>query len=318
MSQIKWINGVCNNRKVERICPERHVQQKEWKNPEWNQGFRGRRIYHFISDYECPFPYKNHMPVLDELSEKGLNILQSFKQQGYPIAINNLVHCTDNKDDIIISHGFIGREKKINEINGKDIYADLCWWAPLVEEDDKKSLRAHMGNCFLKVFDHDIETINDIKDLFGISLAFEVYSIWKLYKTCRHYFQYSMDDLLEYYQGYIGDEKIEFRILGTFAYKVKVEYNVLVCSESAGKNEFSQYPHIQESNVVRRDSEGNWKWYPQATGKDEIKRFDGSKDPEYRRYDCVSFAFHVPKEKHLRSITWTNISIKYNRSFPVI
>ena len=302
MSQIEWIDGVCNSGGIERICPKRHVQQKEWKNPEWNQGFDGRLTYDFISDYECPFPYPrpngNLEPILDMLGTEGWNRLQSFKQQGYPIAIENLVHCTNNIDGIITSHGFIGGKKKINETNDENVYADLCWWAQRIEEDDVNDLRDHMENCFLNAFDHDINIRNDIKDQFGISYAFRVYSKNRQGKECSHYFEYSIDDLLEYYQDYIGDEKMEFRILGTFAYTTKVEYNVLVCSESAGKNEFSQYPHIQESNVVKRDNEGNWKWYPQATGKDEIKRFDSRKIfPKYRRYDCLSFAFHVREEE---------------------
>ena len=175
MSQTEWIDGVSNSGCIERICPKRHVQQKEWKNPEWNQKFDGKYEYDYISDYECPFPYENHMPILDELSENGSNMLQSFKQQGYPIAIKNLVHCTDNKDGIITSSGFIGGKKKINETNDEDVYAYLCWWATRVEEDDITGLQDHMETCFLKVFDHNNITI-DIKDQFGVSRAFGVYS----------------------------------------------------------------------------------------------------------------------------------------------
>ncbi|XP_046842901.1 uncharacterized protein LOC124436957 [Xenia sp. Carnegie-2017] len=286
-SEIPWIEGVANRGK-ELIFPGRHVQQHEWK-PEWNREFR--KHYDYISDYECPFPYskERHEPILSQTKKENL---WAAKQQRDPILIDSLVHCTPflNVKGIISDKGFKGSEKKIN--NTQKAY--LSWWSPYFSEDVRENLQNQMQTFFSQLADDKINNINKITEQFGKSDAFRIDPYRGQGHECDYYFKYSIDELLKSYQDHIGDEKMEFGILGTFAYPVKVEYNVLVCSESARKDEFAEYPLVpQENNVVTRDKEGKFWWYPKATGT-VIKRFHPYQtDPKYRRYDRVSFAFHV-------------------------
>ncbi|XP_046843200.1 uncharacterized protein LOC124437252, partial [Xenia sp. Carnegie-2017] len=290
---INWLEGISNTGK-ERICPGRHIQQQEWQ-PKWNEEFSRRKTYDHISDYECPFPFSRHKSDLRILSSNERIVLESAKQQGYAIPIKNLAHHTSKEADIIRSKGFLGGKKKINETSGESVYAYLSWWSTIFDENVVRNLQDHMKNCFLELNNRKLNDIDVIKNQFGASDAFLPYTIRNQGQRCSHSFIYSIGELVESYQQHVGRaEKIEFRILGTFAYKVKVMHTVLVCSESAGKDQFSKYPLIpQRNSVVTKDNEGKWMWYPQATGT-KIKRFDSRKIfPMYRRYDCVSFAFHV-------------------------
>ena len=80
---------------------------------------------------------------------------------------------------------------------------------------------------------------------------------------------------------------------------------VLVCSEADGVWQFSDYPDVPEEDfnneavVVTRDDDGNWYWRPQATGGDEILRLRAhwQSYPQYRRWEHVAFAFHIPDDE---------------------
>lgn len=80
-------------------------------------------------------------------------------------------------------------------------------------------------------------------------------------------------------------------------------HGVLVCSPENGDELFAGYPpvltpqeDVNNEAVVTLDNNGKWIWKPQATGT-EIERLpDQSIYPEYRRWEHVAFAFHIPDE----------------------
>ena len=80
-------------------------------------------------------------------------------------------------------------------------------------------------------------------------------------------------------------------------------HTVLVCSKADGAGQFAGYPDvltpeedINNEAVITRDDIGNWYWRPKATGGGEILRLQAhwQNYPQYRRWEHVAFAFHIP------------------------
>ena len=121
----------------------------------------------------------------------------------------------------------------------------------------------------------------------------------------EHVFLYGINELFQRYRQFIdGDPR--YKILGTFCYKKEVMHAVIVCSEADGAATFSGYPDVllpeeDFNNVaaITRDVNGNWYWWPQATGGDKILRLQAhcQSYPLYRRWEHVAFAFHIPFNK---------------------
>ena len=117
------------------------------------------------------------------------------------------------------------------------------------------------------------------------------------------YFHFGINELCRHYaENYVDGDELQYKILGTFAYKKEVMHVVLVCSQANGAGQFAVYPLVPEEDVdneavVTRDVNGNWVWKPQTTGN-EIRRLRAhrQKYPNYRRWEHVAFAFHIPDE----------------------
>ena len=143
------------------------------------------------------------------------------------------------------------------------------------------------------------DDLRRLQKQFATSVAFkpnaELHGGW--------YFQYDITDLCYYYRKHF-DCELQFKILGTFSYKKEVMHAVLICRKENGNGLFKEYPpvltpeeDVNNEAVVTRDKNGNWVWKPQATGA-EIKRLPDEwiSYPEYRRWEHVAFAFHIPDE----------------------
>ena len=287
--QINWVEGDANYG-IEKFCPNIHVKQCQW-NPEWNKPFdsNSNPTYDYISDYEAIFRHPfNQEDIPQEKIEDWLN-LQKAKSRGFGIPIETLAHFTNTGYAIADTQGFKGGKKMIN---GQEGY--FSWWSPIFEPEVNEQLRSHLGEVIMP-FAGDNDS-GELQDQFAKSTAF-----------CRHtrygysYFQYSLQNLCQHYQDHIGGEELQFKVLGTFLYKQEIMHAVLVCSETEGNDRFRKYPAVpppdQDDNyeVVTRDNHGKWVWKPQATAT-VIERLIFQNYPNYRRWEHLAFAFHLPSE----------------------
>ena len=128
--EINWLVGKAKKEGVvEKICPRRHVRQNDW-NTKWNNMFRGKHEYDYISDYECvfnhPMDHTGNQHLKD--NQERWRQLQVAKNQGWPLQITDLAHVTEREaaHQIFNDRGFRGRLKKINEdYKHNDVKASL-------------------------------------------------------------------------------------------------------------------------------------------------------------------------------------------------
>ena len=301
--QIQWINGHANvPGSVEKIFPGTHIRQHQWQDG-WNAEFitpNNDNCYSYISDYECTF---NH-PVYDEdVAGELWQNLQAAKQVGLNLPITDLTHFTtdENADAIVESGGFRGGMKKFNEDGeGNVVSARLSWWSPVFFGEDIYQVRSTLGDA-IQPFISKYDCLENLKSQFATSDAFIPQRQARLYGSS--YFQFGINKLCRHYaENYVGGGKLQYKILGTFAYKKEVMHAVLICSQANGAGQFAAYPPVPEEDinneaVVTRDANGNWVWKPQTTGT-EIGRLEANwqKYPRFRRWEHVAFAFHIPDE----------------------
>ena len=276
--------------------------------------------YDYISDYECIFNHPIDEDVKELYGPERWDSLQAAKQQGTMVPITNLAHFTEPAvaDEIIESGGFKGGLKKINEDGqGQDIKAKFSWWSPKFSKDDIKQVRENIGVA-IKPFFHQHRGDNDdqvddqdpvdlilLKNQFATSDAFNP----KLWRYGSSYFQYDINDLCQQYGKHFNTE-VQFKILGTFAYKKEVMHAVVIYSETNCAGElFEGCPpvltpegDVHNEAVVTRDSHGNWVWKPQATGSSIERLGSQNRRPRYRRWEHVAFAFHIPEEVEMASV----------------
>ena len=306
--EIQWLDGQAKDTKsVEKICPRRHIRQNQWQS-KWN-GMYLSNCYDYISDYECIF---NH--PIDENNQwrsypKRWYDLKKAKRQGTNVSIRSLAHfTTEEKANLIVnSKGFTGGRKKFDKYeDGNNVEQKFSWWSPKFDKDAITLVRNTLEEAiqpFLADRDGEEEgELTRLKNQFATSDAFSPNS-QRGYGS--QYFQYGIDDLCRYYGELFDDDddEVQFKILGTFGYKVEVMHAVLVCSQTNGVGMFSAYPSVltpeedvYNEAVVTRDKNGNWVWKPQSTGT-VIKRLpDRNVFPKYRRWEHVAFAFHIPDE----------------------
>ena len=301
--QIQWINGHANvPGSVEKILPGTHImRQHQWED-EWNVEFimpNNKNCYPYISDYECIF---NHPVHVEDTEEELWQDLQEAKQVGLNLTINNLAHFTtdENADAIIETGGFQGGMKKINEDeDGDDVSANFSWWSPIFSINDRDPVLNTLGNV-VEPFLGQNDVLENLKSQFATSDAFIPQRQAERYGSS--YFQFGINELCQHYENYVGGGELQYKILGTFAYKVEVMHVVLVCSQANGAGQFAAYPPVPEDinneAVVTRDANGNWFWKPQTTGT-TIRRLEAHQwqnYPMYRRWEHVAFAFHIPDE----------------------
>lgn len=292
---VNWLEGQANVG-IERVCPGRHIEQSEWQ-PEWNNVFLGPSHYDYISDYECVFPV--NMNDLDFPAEQLAN-LQEQKQQGTAIPIIDIAHFTTAgvANDIIATGGFTGGLKKINEHeDGNSVQERFSWWSPIFEENAKYMVRDRLEQVIDPFLDDGNDDMQVLKDQFATSKAFHL-NPWQ-HGTYRNvYFKYSIEDMCQFYENYIGKE-IQFKVLGTFLYKQEIMHAVLVCSQTDGAGLFAAYPPVatpdEEGAVVTRDADGNWVWKPQATATEIVRLNSFGQFPTFRRWEHVAFAFYLPE-----------------------
>ena len=295
--QIQWINGRANvPGSVEKIFPRTHIRQHQWED-EWNEGFRGNN-YSYISDYECVFNY----PVdFEDVEDRLWQNLQAAKQEGLVLPIAHLAHFTSPEvaAEIVRSGGFQGGMKKINEDeNGDAVSANFSWWSPI--EINRDLVRNTLGNV-VEPFLGPNDVPENLKLQFATSDAFIPQRQADRYGSS--YFQFGINELCQHYENHVGGGELQYKILGTFAYKVEVMHVVLVCSQENGAGKFAAYPPVPEEDinneaVVTRDANGNWFWKPQTTGT-IIRRLEvhWQNYPMFRRWEHVAFAFHIPPDE---------------------
>ena len=301
--EFRWIHGQAHIQGVvERICPNAHVTQNQW-NDRWNEWFvDSRHSYPYISDYECCFNY----PVVREeviafYDQERWQNLQDAKQQGMNIRITNLAHFTEEEvaENIIRSGGFEGGEKKIkfNEDDGNNITVKLSWWSPKFMQAEQNQVRDTLGRA-IEPFLGEYDDPEILKEHFATSDAFKP----NPQRYGNFYFQYGIGELCQHYENYIGQD-VQYKILGTYAYKQEIMHAVLVCSQAVGQ--FAAYPDVltpaedvNNQAVVTRDEDGGWLWKPQATST-KIRRLQAHLQPypKYRRWEHVAFAFHTPGDE---------------------
>ena len=225
---------------------------------------------------------------------------RSYQAKGTKVPITKLTHFTtyDVAKEIIKSGGFHGGLKKIDEdAQGDDIVARFSWWSPKFSSADKEKARDTIGEAIEPFFDKK-DNLTELKDQFATSAAF----ISNPNRYGSSYFKYDIDDLCKCYgKHFEGD--VQFKILGTFGYKKEVMHAVLVCSEENAAGMFNAYPDVltpeedvKNEAVVTRNDDGDWVWKPQATGTEINRLHDQNIDPNYRRWENVAFAFHIPGE----------------------
>ena len=302
--QIQWLDGKANVG-TEKICPKRHIGQTQWQS-KWNKDYETKNAY--ISDYECIFNHGINNEAQLESRPILWSDLQEAKKQGTKLPITNLVHFTteENAQAIVASGGFEGGIKKINkDEEGNDVSLKFSWWSPTFDENDRTTVQNTLEQA-ITPFLADKDDIKELKSQFATSVAF-LPTHQSLERYGSYYFQYGINKLCEDY-GSLFHGEVQFKILGTFGYKQEVMHAVLVCSQENGAGMFKAYPSVltpeQDANneaVVTRDTNGNWEWKPQATGGTKIKRLsDQLNQPydNYRRWEHVAFAFHIPDEEN--------------------
>ncbi|KAL3878294.1 hypothetical protein ACJMK2_030761 [Sinanodonta woodiana] len=99
-----------------------------------------------------------------------------------------------------------------------------------------------------------------------------------------------------YSQQFCPDKaKPDFRILGTFIYKMEIMHTVLVCPP--GTPGTSKYPLLdqKQTSVIREDpeKEGTFIWCPDSTGDKDNAAQDHTKRGPFRRWEHVTYAFYV-------------------------
>ena len=278
-NQDPWIEGQANvaNRE-EYILPGSHEYDDRWNE-----------TYNYISDYDCIFNHPvDPTGIIETYGEPRWQDLQGAKQAGTRIPINNLAHFTSEAKaaGIITSGGFKGGDKKINE----DVIASLSWWSPKFKKRDRKLVRDTLNGA-IKPFYGD--TDEGLENQFATSKAFQPPAIYG-----NSFFKYTIDKLCKYYINYrdIGENQIQFKILGTYVYVCEIMYAVLVCSD--GDQQFAAYPAVPgdgNNEAVVTHNNLNWVWRPRATST-TITRLAGFRQiPQFRRWEHVAFAFYVPK-----------------------
>ena len=294
-AEVIWINGQAKSGAVERICPGRHIRSNQWKS-QWNRRFDSRPFYDYISDYDCVFAHPINTDYISNYQQRWID-LQEAKQYGTRILVSDVAHFTHQGavESIIHDGGFRGKLKKINEAKGRHVKANLSWWTPIFTPDDVRQVRDHLLGVihpFLGVGDH----MDPLKNQFATSRAFQPYNDgYRMF-----YFQYGINELCENYIRCYQNGELDFRVLGTFSYKAQVMHAVLVCNGTNGT--FNSYPRVatpeedvnNEAVVTYDRNNGQWVWKPEATAT-EIRRLKGRQVyPMYRRWEHVSFAFHIP------------------------
>ena len=298
--QISWLDGESKiDGEIEKICPGKHITQKQWR-PEWNDMYltpTNKHCYDYISDYECIF---NH-PV-DHVDQQRWKNLQDAKKQGTNVPIMDIAHFTngDGAAEIYMYRRFTGEAKKINEDAKLDVRAKLSWWSPLFTKEEVNNVRVHLGKV-IQPFIGEKDDQAALQNQFATSEAF----LPNPSRRDNILFAYGIDDLCKNYGSLVGGD-VQYKILGTFAYKQEIMHAVLVCSQADGDDQFAAYPKvltpvqdISNEALITRDQNGNWVWKPQATAT-EIKRLQSNCNleniPVHRRWENVGFAFHIPDE----------------------
>lgn len=204
-------------------------------------------------------------------------------------------------ETIIETGGFKGRKKKINEGGeGNVVSASLSWWSPIFSINDRDLVRNTLGGA-IQPFLGQNEDLENLKSQFATSDAFIPQRQAERYG--KSYFNFGINELSQHYENYVGGGELQYKILGTFAYKAEVMHVVLVCSQANGAGQFAAYLLVPEEDinneaVVTRDAKGNWVWKPQTT-ETTIRRLEAhswQNYPMYRRWEHVAFAFHIPDE----------------------
>lgn len=298
--QISWLDGESKiDGEIEKICPGRHIGEKQWR-PEWNDMYltpTNKHCYDYISDYECIF---NH-PINDVDQQRWKN-LQDAKKRGTNVPIINIAHFTngDGAEEIFKYRRFMGGTKKINEDAKLDVLTKLSWWSPIFTKEEKSKVRVHLGKV-LQSFLGEEDDQAALQNQFATSEAFLPNPL----RRENILFAYGIDDLCTNYGNLVGGD-VQYKILGTFAYKQEIIHTVLVCGQADGDGQFAACPNvptpeqdISNEAVITRDDDGNWVWKPQATAT-EIKLLHSNCNlqnvPVHRIWENVAFAFHILDE----------------------
>ena len=314
---VQWIDGRANQSgAVEKIFPSIHIKQNQWDD-KLNEFFvDSPHQYPYISDYECAFRHPLVAEYMNEQYGASWQNLQAAKLNGTSIPLADLAHFTEPEraNDIIDDGGFRGGMKKINEDERRNVIeAELSWWSPKFSGSEIDHVRDTL-RAAIEPFVAAEKDIEEVVSQFAKSHAF-------MPSTTRYgnfYFKYGFDTLCKHYENYrreIGKQSsIQFKILGTYVYKLEIMHAVLVCSNE--DKQFLNYPNVtvmaadddgnneevvtrdddgNNEEVVTRDDDGNWVWKPQATAT-EIVRLPNFLQtfPIYRRWEHVAFAFYTP------------------------
>ena len=285
---VQWIDGRAHKPNVD----------------DWNEPFVDSRYrYPYLSDYECVFSHPFAAAQMNQRYGTSWQNLQAVKLNGTSIPSADLAHFTEPEraDDIIDDGGFRGGKKKINEEHGGDIEAELSWWSPKFSGSEIDRVRGTL-RAAIELFVAAEKDIEEVVSQFAKSHAFMPSKT----RYGNSYFKYGFDTLCQHYaENYreIGKQSsIQFKILGTYVYKLEIMHAVLVCSDE--DEQFSNYPNVavmatdddgNNEEVVTRDDDGNWVWKPQATAT-EIVRLPNvlQSYPIYHRREHVAFAFYTP------------------------
>lgn len=301
---VQWIDGRANQPDVvEKISPSIHITQNQWDD-DWNEFFvDGRHRYSYISDYECVFSHPFEAKNMNQQHGILWQNLQAAKLNGTSIPLADLAHFTtpEKADDIIDNGGFMGGMKKINEDERRHVIeAELSWWSPKFSGSEIDHVRDTL-RAAIEPFVAAEKDIEQVVSQFAKSHAFMPSST----RYGSSYFKYGFDTLCQHYvEKYrkIGENSIQFKILGTYVYKQEIMHAVLVCSDE--DKQFSNYPNVADDDnddgnnegVVTRDYDGNWVWKPQATATEIVRLPDCLQSfPIYRRWEHLAFAFYTPE-----------------------
>ena len=101
--------------------------------------------------------------------------------------------------------------------------------------------------------------------------------------------------LIESYKTSMNYPDIDFRILGTYMFKLEVMHAVIVCP----KGMLSEFHPLSQTDIIRYIN-GKWIWQPEATGDKWCKvRFHNITRqvfPFSRRWETIAFAFFFPTQ----------------------
>ncbi|KAL3878293.1 hypothetical protein ACJMK2_030658 [Sinanodonta woodiana] len=251
---------------TEFFISERFVQSQEWET--------------ILSEQLCPKEIRKYRYTRDYVKYNGEEYYPNITKR---LKFSEIIHATHQDKLLSILHD--GGLKP-----GRKIIPDCTLYIFVDELKDYYIMQCRMENQLFSPVT-DISAAVDCRSIVN-SPCFEPMSRYGDFKLT-----FEIQNVIEAYsQQFCLSRKPDFRMLGTFIYKMEIMHTVLVCPPFTEDAE--TYPLLDQSQtpVICEDpeKEGTFIWCPDSTGDKDKAAKDHNKRGPFRRWEHVTFAFCVP------------------------